>query len=75
MSEYLGEYKAVYKAKTACADILGKAQDGGIVTSMFAYALEAGITRLLVLKQFFLQLEKDVRAECLLCLEAAVNEI
>ena len=43
MSEYLGEYKAVYKAKTACADILGKAQDGGIVTSMFAYALEAGI--------------------------------
>ena len=43
MSEYLGEYKAVYKAKSACGDILGKAQDGGIVTSMFAYALEAGI--------------------------------
>lgn len=43
MSEYLGQYKAVYKAKSACGDILGKAQDGGIVTSMFAYALEAGI--------------------------------
>ncbi len=43
MSDILGQYKAVYKAKSGCADILGKAQDGGIVTSMFAYALEAGI--------------------------------
>lgn len=41
--EYLGQYKAVYKAKSACDDILKKSQDGGIVTSLFAYALEAGI--------------------------------
>ena len=41
--EYLGQYKAVYKAKTACDDIHKKAQDGGIVTSLFAYALDAGI--------------------------------
>ena len=41
--EYLGQYKAVYKAKTACDDIHKKAQDGGIVTSMLAYSLDAGI--------------------------------
>ena len=41
--EYLGQYKAVYKAKSGCEDILAKSQDGGIVTSMFAYALETGI--------------------------------
>ncbi|HJJ89261.1 MAG TPA: coenzyme F420 hydrogenase subunit beta [Methanocorpusculum sp.] len=41
--EYLGQYKAVYKAKSGCEDILTKAQDGGIVTAMFAYALETGI--------------------------------
>ena len=41
--EYLGQYKAVYKAKAGCEDILSKAQDGGIVTAMFAYALETGI--------------------------------
>ena len=41
--EYLGQYKAVYKAKAGCEDILSKSQDGGIVTAMFAYALETGI--------------------------------
>ncbi|HJJ98956.1 MAG TPA: coenzyme F420 hydrogenase subunit beta [Methanocorpusculum sp.] len=41
--EYLGQYKAVYKAKAGCEDILAKSQDGGIVTAMFAYALETGI--------------------------------
>lgn len=41
--EYLGKYKAVYKAKAECKDILAKSQDGGIVTALFAYALETGI--------------------------------
>ncbi|HJJ55523.1 MAG TPA: coenzyme F420 hydrogenase subunit beta [Methanocorpusculum sp.] len=41
--EFLGQYKAVYKAKSACNDILSTSQDGGIVTSLFAYALEKGI--------------------------------
>ncbi len=41
--EYLGQYKAVYKAKAGCEDILAKSQDGGIVTALFAYALENGI--------------------------------
>ena len=41
--EYLGQYKAVFKAKSGCEEVLKKSQDGGIVTSLFAYALEKGI--------------------------------
>ncbi|HJJ42026.1 MAG TPA: coenzyme F420 hydrogenase subunit beta, partial [Methanocorpusculum sp.] len=43
MTEYLGQYKAVYKAQSGCKEILEKSQDGGIITSLFAYALENGI--------------------------------
>ena len=39
----LGNYKAVCAARAADANIRSGAQDGGIVTAMFAYALEAGI--------------------------------
>jgi coenzyme F420 hydrogenase subunit beta len=38
-----GNYKAICSARAADANIRSGAQDGGIVTAMFAYALEAGI--------------------------------
>jgi len=39
----LGNYKSVVSARAADAEILKGAQDGGIVTQLFAYALEEGI--------------------------------
>ena len=43
MGAELGKYKQVVAARSADKEILKGAQDGGIVTSLFAYALEAGI--------------------------------
>ncbi|MDN7024961.1 coenzyme F420 hydrogenase subunit beta [Methanoculleus sp. FWC-SCC1] len=41
--DVLGNYKSVISARAADKDIQKKAQDGGIVTTLFAYALEEGI--------------------------------
>ncbi|RXE56729.1 coenzyme F420-reducing hydrogenase [Methanoculleus taiwanensis] len=41
--DVLGNYKSVISARSADKDIQKKAQDGGIVTTLFAYALEEGI--------------------------------
>jgi coenzyme F420 hydrogenase subunit beta len=41
--DVLGNYKSVISARTTDKDILKKAQDGGIITTLFAYALEEGI--------------------------------
>ncbi|MDD1702336.1 MAG: coenzyme F420 hydrogenase subunit beta, partial [Methanoregula sp.] len=43
MGAELGKYKAVVSARSADKDIRAGAQDGGIVTQLFAYALEEGI--------------------------------
>src|SRR5512136_1019 len=43
MGTELGNYKSVVSARSTDKDILKGAQDGGIVTQLFAYALEAGI--------------------------------
>jgi len=40
---YLGTTTSVIAARSTDRDILKKAQDGGIVTTLFAYALEEGI--------------------------------
>lgn len=39
----LGNYKSVVSARAADPEILKRSQDGGIVTQLFAYALEEGI--------------------------------
>lgn len=41
--DFLGKYKSCVSARSTCADVLKGSQDGGIVTSMFLYALEEGI--------------------------------
>ncbi|NQS74785.1 MAG: coenzyme F420 hydrogenase subunit beta [Methanoculleus sp.] len=41
--DVLGNYTSVIAARSTDRDILKKAQDGGIVTTLFAYALEEGI--------------------------------
>lgn len=41
--DVLGNYKSVISARSTDRDILKKAQDGGIITTLFAYALEEGI--------------------------------
>jgi coenzyme F420 hydrogenase subunit beta len=43
MGTELGKYKTCVSARSTNKEILKKAQDGGIVTSLFAYALEEGI--------------------------------
>ena len=43
MGAELGKYKACVSARSTDKEILKGAQDGGIVTSLFAYALEEGI--------------------------------
>jgi coenzyme F420 hydrogenase subunit beta len=43
MGTELGKYKTCVSARSTSKEILKKAQDGGIVTSLFAYALEEGI--------------------------------
>ena len=40
---YLGKYTTCLSARSTDKEILQKAQDGGIVTTLFAYALEQGI--------------------------------
>lgn len=41
--DYLGKYKSAVAARSTCSEVLKGSQDGGIVTSMFLYALEEGI--------------------------------
>ncbi len=41
--DYLGKYKSCVSARSTCSEVLKGSQDGGIVTSMFIYALEEGI--------------------------------
>ncbi|KUG19600.1 coenzyme f420 hydrogenase beta subunit (frcb) [hydrocarbon metagenome] len=41
--DVLGNYKSVVSARTTDKEILKRAQDGGIITTLFAYALEEGI--------------------------------
>lgn len=41
--DYLGKYKTAVSARSTSSEVLRCAQDGGIVTSMFIYALEEGI--------------------------------
>jgi coenzyme F420 hydrogenase subunit beta len=41
--EQLGVYKGCFAARSKRSEILKNAQDGGVVTSLFAYALEGGI--------------------------------
>jgi len=41
--DVLGKYKSVVSARSTDKEILKGAQDGGIVTTLFAYALEQGI--------------------------------
>ena len=41
--DYLGKYKSAVAARSTSAEVLRCSQDGGIVTSMFLYALEEGI--------------------------------
>jgi len=43
MGAELGKYKSCVSARSTDKEILKHAQDGGIVTSLFAYALDAGI--------------------------------
>jgi coenzyme F420 hydrogenase subunit beta len=43
MGTELGKYKVCVSARSTDKEILQKAQDGGIVTSLFAFALENGI--------------------------------
>jgi len=43
MGAELGKYKSCISARTTDKEILKFSQDGGIVTSLFAFALEAGI--------------------------------
>ncbi len=43
MGAELGKYKACVSARSTDKEILKHAQDGGIVTSLFGYALDAGI--------------------------------
>ncbi|HZD43162.1 MAG TPA: coenzyme F420 hydrogenase/dehydrogenase beta subunit N-terminal domain-containing protein, partial [Methanomicrobiales archaeon] len=43
MANILGNYKQVVSARTTDKEILRGSQDGGIVTALFAYALEEGI--------------------------------
>jgi coenzyme F420 hydrogenase subunit beta len=43
MGTELGKYKVCVSARSTDKEILAKAQDGGIVTSLFAFALENGI--------------------------------
>ncbi len=43
MGTELGNYKSVVSARSTDKEILKGAQDGGIVTQLFAYALEEGI--------------------------------
>ena len=43
MGTELGNYKSVVSARSTDKEILNGAQDGGIVTQLFAYALEEGI--------------------------------
>ncbi len=43
MGTELGKYKVCVSARTTDKEILKNAQDGGIVTSLFVYALENGI--------------------------------
>jgi coenzyme F420 hydrogenase, subunit beta len=43
MGAELGKYKSVVAARSADKEILKGAQDGGIVTALFAYALDEGI--------------------------------
>jgi coenzyme F420 hydrogenase subunit beta len=43
MGTELGKYKVCVSARSTDKEILEKAQDGGIVTSLFAFALEKGI--------------------------------
>jgi len=43
MGNELGKYKLAVSARSTDKDILKKAQDGGIVTTLFAYALDNGI--------------------------------
>jgi coenzyme F420 hydrogenase subunit beta len=43
MGMELGKYKTCVSARSMDKDILKKAQDGGIVTTLFAYALEQGM--------------------------------
>jgi coenzyme F420 hydrogenase subunit beta len=43
MGTELGKYKACVSARSTSKEILKKSQDGGIVTQLFAYALEEGI--------------------------------
>ncbi len=41
--DVLGNYKSVIAARSTDKDILKKSQDGGIITTLFSYALEEGI--------------------------------
>ncbi len=41
--DVLGNYKSAISARSTDKDILKMAQDGGIITTLFAYALEEGI--------------------------------
>ncbi len=43
MGTELGVYKTCVSARSTSKEILKKAQDGGIVTQLFAYALDEGI--------------------------------
>lgn len=43
MGTELGKYKTCVSARSTDKEILAKAQDGGIVTQLFAFALEKGI--------------------------------
>ncbi len=43
MGTELGKYKACVSARSTNKEILKRSQDGGIVTQLFAYALEEGI--------------------------------
>ncbi len=43
MGTELGKYKLSVSARSTDREILKKAQDGGIVTQLFKYALEEGI--------------------------------
>lgn len=41
--DVLGNYKSVVSARSTDKEILKHSQDGGIITTLFAYALEEGI--------------------------------
>jgi coenzyme F420 hydrogenase subunit beta len=61
MGAELGKYKACVSARSADKEILKGAQDGGIVTSLFAYALEEGIIDGAIVAGSF---EEDPNDEC-----------